>query len=407
MDTKFVLALAILGKISESKLVEISYSSVNCATIGALVHVLAREFSVTVSQSDVEAAHDKASKLIEEMTKKNITVLSPKSLEFPARLKTIPEPPALLFVKGNVQALNNTRAIAIIGSRDATDFARQGAMQLAELFTKNGYVIISGLAVGCDKAAHQGCLNAGGQTIAVMAHGLYYVYPQENTDLAEQIVRNGGCLVSEYLPGEKAQRHYFVRRDRIQSGLSDGVVVAQSGIPGGSLYTAAACKRQNRLLASFVVPEKLKTSASFAGNKKLLTDGACPIQAIEEIKSYHARMHPAFPFETDIGQWNTFYKRWFTVADAQQGFLPNLFTDNSLLASSGKKKPLEEKQETNSNASAHKKVAIQKQEDELATVATTTTATTQDGIFKRYGQTTHTKSQTFISTYFSKNNAKK
>ena len=164
--------------------------------------------------------------------------------------------------------------IAIVGTREPTQYGAESARKLGGIFAKEGFVVVSGLATGIDAQAHKGALDANGMTIAVLAHGLHTVYPPENKKLANKILDKNGALVSEYPWDKNSSRYSFVERDRIQSGLSLGVFVVETGIGGGTMHTAGFCKKQNRKLI-VLSPEDF--SEKQQGNTKLISDGSADI----------------------------------------------------------------------------------------------------------------------------------
>ncbi len=199
-----------------------------------------------------------------------IEVIARWEEKFPKRLLSIHDCPSILFVKGNLNALNSKISVAIIGTREPTPFGEGSAVRIAEFFTHAGASVVSGLARGCDTLAHKGCLRQGGETVAVLAHGLDQVYPPENADLARLIIEKQGCLISEYAPGTRPTGLAFVERDRLQSGLSDAVIVVETGVKGGTLHTANYCLQQGRLLAAIAHPEKYRNAEKAQGNKMLI-----------------------------------------------------------------------------------------------------------------------------------------
>ncbi len=204
---------------------------------------------------------------------RGIDAISARDVRYPARLKRIGDPPPVVFVKGNIDALQGEVFIAVIGTREPTPFGREAGRRISAFLACSGATIVSGLARGCDTVGHQGCLEAGGTTIAVLAHGLDQVHPRENAGLARDIVKSGGCLISEYPVGTKPMRNFFVERDRIQSGLSDAVLVVETGTTGGTLHTARYCLEQKRKLAVIRHTEKWISHEKVQGNQMLLRDG--------------------------------------------------------------------------------------------------------------------------------------
>jgi DNA processing protein len=179
---------------------------------------------------------------------RGVTPVSLASDLYPSLLRLIPDPPPLLYACGNLQLLTRVDAVAVVGTRNPTELGLRIARKVARHFAERGYVIVSGLAKGIDTAAHLGALDAGGATVAVLGTPLDRIYPAENRPLAERILEAGGLLVSERPPGASVNKRDFVRRDRIQSGLSLAVFPIQTGIAGGTLHTVKFARAQGRLL---------------------------------------------------------------------------------------------------------------------------------------------------------------
>ena len=181
---------------------------------------------------------------------------------YPYRLHSIqgkkPKPP-VLYIKGSIDAIrHDSVVVAIVGTRNPTEHGIKAAYDFGSFAASNQIPVVSGLAYGCDYYGHQGCLEHGGIAVAVMAHGLDMVYPPEHQALAHQIIEQNGCLVSEYPPGTKSAKWTFVDRDRIQSGLSDFVIVAQTGKFGGTHHTARFAQEQGRKIYC-VEPQESET----------------------------------------------------------------------------------------------------------------------------------------------------
>ena len=197
---------------------------------------------------------------------------------YPKSLRGIPDPPALLFVKGKTGGLYSAESLAIIGTRKPTRHGEKAARGSARAAVEKGFVIVSGLARGCDTHAHEGCLEAGGVGVAVLAHGLDRIYPAANRDLANRLVEQGGCLVSEYPASSKPARSAFVERDRVQSGLSEAVLVIETGIRGGAMHTVRFARDQKRSIACIDYPNQPSPPDKAGGNRKLIENGdASPI----------------------------------------------------------------------------------------------------------------------------------
>lgn len=196
-----------------------------------------------------------------------ISIENPK---YPLLLKQIYDPPKILYVKGNIDILNNP-CISIVGCRDASKYGQEVAKYFAYNLTKEGFTIVSGLARGIDSFAHIGTLEAKGQTIAVLGCGLDIIYPKQNEKLADEILNFGGAIISEYPIGTKPYKMNFPARNRIISGLSKGVIVVEAKEKGGSLITADYAMEQGREL--FAVPGNINLPNS-VGTNNLIKDGA-------------------------------------------------------------------------------------------------------------------------------------
>lgn len=188
---------------------------------------------------------------------------------YPARLKQIYDLPPLLFVKGNLLP-EDDRSIAVVGTRRVTAYGREAAAFLTRDLAKRGVTIISGLARGVDAIAHKTALEAGGRTIAVLGHGLDFLYPPEHAALAAEIMRQG-ALVSEYPLGVRPDASNFPRRNRIMSGISLGTLVIEAPEGSGAIWTVRHALEQDREV--FCVPGSIFSPASQATNL-LIQQGA-------------------------------------------------------------------------------------------------------------------------------------
>lgn len=216
-----------------------------------------------------------------------VAALGMRDEGYPSRLRDTPDPPAVLYVKGDARALRAQRAIAVVGTRDPTEYGAKVARKLARRVAEANYVVVSGLAHGCDTLGHEGCLDADGIGVAVLAHGFDKVYPAANRGLAERLIMGGGCLVSEYALGVTPMRNAFAERDRIQSGLSDAVLVVETDVKGGTMHTVRFAREQRRLLACIEHPDKWLGEDKTRGNQKLIADGwAKPIANAEALLDF-------------------------------------------------------------------------------------------------------------------------
>lgn len=287
MDTLLLLTLLGLPGIKPQ---EIERFAAHCNGTGGVVETIAAEFEAEgrrlPARRDIATAYRQSLQSLELAARSGIIVIHRWQQRYPARLAKIPAAPPLLFVKGDLAGLSGPRAITIVGTRSPTAYGCARCAAVSERFTAHGFVVVSGLALGCDTIAHRACLRAGGRTAAVLAHGLVQVYPAANRRLAGAILDRGGCLVSEHPPEVKPQAAYFVRRNRIQAALGDGVVVIESGRRGGTMHTAAACRQQGKPLFCLQHPEKYRHHLQVRGNHQLLAAaGARPLNGPGAVES--------------------------------------------------------------------------------------------------------------------------
>lgn len=198
---------------------------------------------------------------------------------FPPLLREIPWAPFGIYYRGTLPP-ETTPSLALVGTRKATGAGTTLARRFGNTLGKNNVVVVSGLALGVDAAAHTGCLDARGITLAVLANGLEEVYPRHHKKLAEQILEAGGALISEYPVASPPLPHRFIERNRIVSGLSRGVVVVEAPEGSGALATARFALEQNRDV--FVVPGPA-TSPQYRGSHSLIRSGATLVTSAEEV----------------------------------------------------------------------------------------------------------------------------
>jgi DNA processing protein len=196
---------------------------------------------------------------------------------YPKRLREIDSAPIGLYLKGNYTFTQMN--IAIVGSRRTTLYGLSVAKKLGSELAKQGFCVVSGLARGIDTAAHEGALSVGGKTVAVLGNGIDIIFPAENLGLYRQISETG-ALLSEFPFTRRADKQSFAMRNRIVSGMSDAVVVVESGASGGAMITARFAGEQGRLL--FAVPGRIDQPSS-AGCHQLIRDGATLLTCVDDI----------------------------------------------------------------------------------------------------------------------------
>ncbi|HEX7403419.1 MAG TPA: DNA-processing protein DprA, partial [Usitatibacter sp.] len=197
---------------------------------------------------------------------------------YPRALLDTPDPPCVLYARGRIELLNET-AVAIVGSRNATPQGLRDAEALALALSESGLVIVSGLALGIDAAAHRGGLAGAGSSIAVMGTGPDLIYPRGNRDLASELAARG-CLISEFAVGTPSVAHNFPQRNRLISGLARGVLVVEAAVRSGSLNTARWALEQGRDV--FAVPGSIHSALS-KGCHSLLKQGAKLVESADDV----------------------------------------------------------------------------------------------------------------------------
>jgi len=218
-------------------------------------------------------------------------ILTCRDPDYPALLREIPDPPPLLYIHGNLHVLQEPQ-LAMVGSRNPTAAGRQTAIDFARHLSAAGLMITSGLALGIDAAGHQGALDAGAPTIAVMGTGLDRVYPARNRELAHRIA-GVGALVSEFPPGTPPRAEHFPRRNRIISGLSLGTLVVEAAIRSGSLISARYALEQGREV--FAIPGSIHNPLA-RGCHHLIRQGAKLVETAQDIMDELGALATALDF---------------------------------------------------------------------------------------------------------------
>ncbi len=209
-----------------------------------------------------------------------INYISPLKHKYLQITASIPKPPTILYYTGQLPE-SRIPTVAVVGTRKPTHYGREVTERLAYELARRGIVIVSGLALGVDAIAHRAALDAGGTTLAVLPCGLPRIAPATNRGLAEDIVRQGGALLSEYASdAEVAWKSNMLERNRIVAGLADAILITEASARSGTLNTAAHALEQGKTV--FVVPGNITSPAS-AGCNALLKQGATPVTCVEDI----------------------------------------------------------------------------------------------------------------------------
>lgn len=216
-----------------------------------------------------------------KLEKAGVTLVLRGESSFPELLRETAWIPHALYVRGAPLAAREP-AVAIVGTRKATQAGKEIARTFAAALAARGAVVVSGLALGIDGSAHRGALEGGGRTIAVLGNGLDRIYPREHERLGKEILAHGGTIVSEYPLGTPGLPQHFIERNRIVSGLSYGVVVVEAPEKSGALATARFAVEQNRDV--FVVPGALR-DRNYRGSHELVKSGAALVTVPEDVLS--------------------------------------------------------------------------------------------------------------------------
>jgi DNA processing protein len=250
------------------------------AVLAAPVDELLQVEGVSRSLSAGIAGHragDSVKKDIDRVLKSNVQIITMNDTDYPRRLRQIVDPPPVLYVKGRLRS--DADCIAVVGSRHATPYGLANATRLGADLARRGLSVVSGMALGIDTAAHQGALQGGGATIAVLGSGFDHLYPAQNRALARAIVENG-AVITEFPMQAEPEPHHFPARNRVISGMSLGTVVVEATRKSGSLITARLAADQNREV--FAVPGSVRSFKS-TGTHTLIKQGAKLVENVQDI----------------------------------------------------------------------------------------------------------------------------
>lgn len=198
---------------------------------------------------------------------------------YPKRLQQIYKPPKKIYAIGNITILNQ-KIVAMVGCRKNTDYGKNVALQFSYALSQEGVIIVSGLAKGIDSYAHLGAIYAKAPTIAILGSGLDIIYPKENAKLYEQILQYGGCIISEYPLHTKPAKLHFPERNRLISGIAEGIIVVEAQMKSGTMITVDFALEQGKEV--FAVPGNI-TSINSQGTNMLIQEGAKPVTDVKDI----------------------------------------------------------------------------------------------------------------------------
>lgn len=242
MDNKYIIALLKCKGIGNTRLFEfIKEQDFNIDKIKINLNKLIsnddyNNFIQILSDAEYE---------IEANEKKEIKLITILDEKFPSKLYTISDPVLYLYYKGNIDLIN-TLSVAIIGTRNPNELSKENSYKLSSNLSKQGYTIISGLALGIDAIAHKSCVENKGKTIAVLPSGIDNIQPTSNRGLAEEIINSNGCLVSEYPIETVLNKFNYAKRDRIQSALSNVIIVPEANEKSGTMIAVNKSKKEGK-----------------------------------------------------------------------------------------------------------------------------------------------------------------
>ena len=245
---------------------------------------MTREMDQALQDKDLT----KSEKILSDVMKYKLHLLTYRDVAYPARLKHIPDPPLVLYYKGTFPDFDNNPVIGIVGTRKASPYGLSAAKKFGHEIARCGGMVVSGIATGIDAMAMSSALSAGGTVVGILGHGAEQIYPASNRWLFADTERYG-CLISEFPPETPPLAWNFPRRNRIISGLSCGALVVEAPEKSGSLHTARHALEQGRDV--FVVPGNLD-QPTFAGSIKLLKDGATLVASGWDILSEYEALYP-------------------------------------------------------------------------------------------------------------------
>ena len=226
-------------------------------------------------------------KYLEYMQKNNIYCIPISYKEYPKNLRRLRYPPIIIYAKGNYNLLKEEKMIAVIGARNCSNYGKYIAKKIGKYLAENNINVVSGLAIGIDVFSHIGCINGNitnknsGKAIAIIGNGLDNIYPYENKKIAEKIIENGGCIVSEYIIGTKPHKENFPARNRIISAISNKLVVVEAkSHKSGTMITVNYSLELGKDI--LVVPGNINSIYSF-GTNELIKEGAKIITRLDDI----------------------------------------------------------------------------------------------------------------------------
>lgn len=273
------------------------YFSILYHTLGAAENiynadenVLSEVYGITpkITERLLDKDLSNAQNILKECQRNDIGILPYCDERFPSRLRTINNPPVLIYYKGRLPDFDKEVCIGTVGTRTPTPYGNRCAYEIAFDLALSGAYVISGMAFGIDSVCHKAALDAGGKTVAVLGCGVDVVYPAENKEIYDRLCAHG-TLISEYPPGAKATRYSFPQRNRLISGLSLGTLIVEAQLKSGAMITARYANEQNRDL--FALPGRVGEYNSLGPNS-LIQLGALSVTSARDILKEYEFLYP-------------------------------------------------------------------------------------------------------------------
>lgn len=250
-----------------------------------------------ITKDELKYANEIAKRTIQICAREDIKISTLLDEDFPQKLKNIDDNPVIIYYKGNYNCLND-KCIGVIGSRNPSLHGVNVSYKISSILSQKNYTIVSGLANGCDTFAHLGALDTYGNTIAVMPCGLDMVYPNKNRDLFKRIIDNNGCIISEYPPDQTVSKYRLIERDRLQSALSEGIIVIETTENGGSLHTVNYAFDQNKIVSCYKHNQNYLNLKTVKGNIKLLqNDEVIPIYDTKSLNEFLKKVDNFYKYQ--------------------------------------------------------------------------------------------------------------
>lgn len=296
---RLILALKAIPRVGDKRIIDYLREQNRDSTLYDDVIKTAKVPAIhNLSAGDWTRFLEKADDEIAKANDLGINIISYLDDDYPLNLLSLSNAPTILYVKGNYKLLNTEKSVAIIGTREPTEYGKRIDVLFSKTLSLDGFTVVSGLALGCDTYAHEGTLTGSGKTVAILAHGLDQpVYPRQNRKLAQRILEQDGALMSTYPIGTKLRPQYLAARDEWQSGMSDGVLVIETDIKGGTRIAMRHSVEQHRPLAVIdyrqrgTMGQRALEIHQFRGNYDAIQhEEAMPIFTREEMTEFEERM---------------------------------------------------------------------------------------------------------------------